>query len=321
MPNDISTLLNAVAARLGTEITALLRPQAAYLSAITWNPIPKETKAVNDVVKLNIVDTDGTVVDHMASSLTAGNIDRTPTTIQLTKMPSRQINLSSYEISRLPDSPALLDEVLKAEAIKFIKYFNADVASLFTTTNFDTSGNTDRSATTGADAVSYAQLTNMWTVLATRNIPVYEPGNVFAIAHPVIYGGWLQDADFTKASSVGDEYASQMRSQGQLFPINGMLPIWDSQAPTTGSTSYITAAFHRRAVVCQFAKPPAPLSQNVTHKYTQVMGIPMLLVYEYSSNGGSSGGAKNTLTISTLWNRAVFRKDHCVLDITPAAAT
>ena len=71
--------MNTVAARLGTEITALLRPQAAFLSAITWNPIPLEQKALNDVVKLNIVDTDGSVADHVASSLTTGNIDRTPT--------------------------------------------------------------------------------------------------------------------------------------------------------------------------------------------------------------------------------------------------
>lgn len=324
MANDLSTLMNTVAARLGTEISALLRPQAAFLSAITINPIPEETKALNDVVKINIVDTDGSVVDHVASALTVGNIDRTPTTIQLTKMPSRQIDLSSYEISRIPDSPGLLDEVLKAEAIKFIKYFNADIAGLFTVGNFDTTGNSDRSATTGADSVTRAQLTNLWTVLASRNIPVDDAGNVFAITHPYIYGQWLDDGDFTKATSIGDEYASQMRTTGQLFPINGMLPVWDSQAPTTtnsGNTSYTTACFHRRAVIAQFAKPPAPLSTNVTYKYTSVMGIPMLMVYEYSTNGANAGGAKNTLTLSTLWNRTVFRKDHCALDRTPFAAT
>lgn len=315
--------MNTVAARLGTEITALLRPQAAFLSAITWNPIPLEQKALNDVVKLNIVDTDGSVADHVASSLTTGNIDRTPTTIQLTKMPSRTVDITSYEISRLPDSPGLLDEVLKAEALKFIKYFNADIAGLFTVGNFDTSGNSDRSATTGSDAVSYAQATALWTTLASRSIPVDEAGNVFMITHPQIYGGWLQDADFTKSSSIGDEYASQMRTKGQLFPINGMLPVWDTQAPITtnsGNTSYTTCAFHRRAVVAQFAKPPAPLD-NTVYKYTEVMGIPMMIVFKYDTNTANSGGAKNSLTISTLWNRVIFRKDHAVLDRTPFAAT
>lgn len=324
MANDLSTLMNTVAARLGTEITALLQPQAAFLSAISLNPIPEETKAVNDIVKLNIVDTDGSVVDHVASALTVANIDRTPTTIQLTKMPSRQIDLTSYEISRLPDSPGLLDEVLKAEAIKFIKYFNADLASLFTVGNFDTAGNSDRSATTGADAVSYAQATALWSTLAGRNIPVEDTGNVFLVTHPVIYGGWLASDDFTKSAAIGDAYASKMRSTGELFPINGMLPVWDSQAPITtnsGNTSYTTAAFHRRAVVAQFAKPPAPLSTNVTHAYSRIMGIPVLMVYEYNTNGANAGGAKNTLTISTLWNRTIFRKDHCVLDRTPFAAT
>jgi len=323
MPNDLSTLMNTVAFRLGTEISALLRPQAAFLSAITWNPIPEETKARNDVVKINIVDTGGDVVDHITNSLTTGTIDRTPTTIQLTKMPSRTVDVTSYELSRLPDSPGLLDEVLKAEALKFIKYFNGDIASLFTVDNFDTTGNSDRSATTGADSVSYAQVTNLWTELASRSIPVDEAGNVFIIAHPKIYGGWLGNDDFTKASSIGDEYASQMRTRGQLFPINGMLPAWDTQAPITtnsGNTSYTTAAFHRRSVIAQFAKPPAPLD-NTAHAYTEIMGIPALIVYRYNENTANSGGAKNTITISTLWNRVIFRKNHCVLDRTPFAAT
>lgn len=323
MANDLSTLMNTIAFRLGNPITDLLRPQAAFLSAVTINPVPEETKALNDIVKINIVDTDGVVADHVAGALTAGNIDRTPTTIQLTKMPSRTVDLSSYEISRLPDSPGLLDEVLKAEALKFLRYFNAQIAALFTVGNFDTTGNSDRSADTGADAVSYSQVTNLWTVLAGRDIPVADAGNVFLITHPQVYGLWLKDEEFTKASSIGDEYASQMRSQGQLFPINGMLPLWDSQAPTTTSsthTSYTTAAFHRRAVIAQFAKPPEPMGATA-YSYTQVMGIPMLLVYEYDTNTANAGGAKNKLTISTLWNTTIYRKDHCVLDRTPFAAT
>lgn len=323
MPNTFTTLLNTVAARLNTEITAQLQPHAAFLSAITMNPVEPSIKSVNDIVKLNIFAISGSVTDHITGSLTTGEISTTPTSIQLNKVPSRTIDLTSIELSRLPDNPGLLDEALKVVMIDFIRYFNTSIAGLFTVANFDVTGNSDRSATTGADSVSYAQVTNLWTQLATREIPVTDTGNVFLIAHPSIYGQWLRDDEFTKASTIGDAYASRMRSQGGLFPINGMLPLYDSAAPITTSapnTSYTTAAFHRRAVVAQFAYPPTPMG-NVEYRYTNVMGIPLLLVTEYDTNTANSGGAKNKLTISGLWDRMVFRKDHCVLDRTPFAAT
>jgi len=319
VPNTITNLVNTVAARLGTEITDQLRPHAAFLSAITMNPVEPEVKSINDIVKLNIIGVDGSVQDHQTTALTTGNILPVPTSIQLNKTPSRVVDLTSIEISRLPDSPGLLDETLKTVMIDFIRYFNTSISALFTVGNFDTAGNSDRSATTGADSVSRAQVTNLWTQLATREIPVTELGNVFLIAHPFIYGQWLDDADFTKATSIGDAYASRMRTNGELMPINGMLPLYDSAAPTTGSLSYTTAAFHRRAVVAQFAYPPKPMG-NVEWQYTNVMGIPLLIVTEYNTNHGASGGAKNTITISGLWDRMVFRKDHCVLDRTPTTA-
>lgn len=322
MPNTFTTLLNTVAARLNTEITAQLQPHAAFLSAITMNPVEPTIKAVNDIVKLNIFAVSGSVQDHITTSLTTGNISTTPTSIQLNKVPSRTIDLTSIELSRLPDNPGMLDETLKVVMIDFIRYFNTSISSLFTVGNFDTAGNSDRSAETGGDEVSYAQITNLWTQLVNREIPVTDTGNVFVIAHPTIYGKWLQSEDFTKASTIGDAYASQMRSSGGLFPINGMLPLYDSAAPTTTSgqnLSYTTAAFHRRAVVAQFAYPPTPMG-NVEYRYTNVMGIPLLLVTEYDTNTGASGGAFNKMTISGLWDRMVFRKDHCVLDRTPFAA-
>lgn len=323
MPNTFTNLLNTVAARLNTEVTAQLQPHAAFLSAITMNPVEPEIKAVNDIVKLNVFAVSQNVTDHITGALTTGEISTTPTSIQLNKVPSKTIDLTSIELSRLPDNPGMLDEALRVVMIDFIRYFNTSIAGLFTVGNFDTAGNSDRSATTGADAVSYAQITNLWTVLTQREIPMTDTGNVFVVTHPVIYGGWLGNEDFTKATSIGDQYASTMRSSGGLMPINGMLPLFDSAAPTTTSgqnLSYTTAAFHRRAVVAQFAYPPTPMG-NVEYRYTNVMGIPLLIVTEYDTNTANAGGAKNRMTFSALWDRMVFRKDHCVLDRTPFAAT
>lgn len=321
MPNTITNLVNTVAYRF-TELTDQLKPHAAFLSAITINPVEPGFKSVNDIVKLNIVNMDGSVVDHQASSISVANVSTTPTTIQLTKTPTKTFTLSTYDAQRLFDSPAVLDESFKLLSIQFLEYFNGVIASLFNTTNFDTAGNITGTGTGAtADALSHADASLMWSTLATRKIPVTDTGNVFLITHPYIYGKMLDDADYTKATSIGNEYASQMRTSGSLMPINGMLPMFDSQSPTSGSgatIAYTSAAFHRRAVVAQFAAPQPPMN-GLAYSYANVFGIPLLIVPTYDTNLGNTGGAFNQFTVSALWNCIVHRKDHCVLHTTPGA--
>jgi hypothetical protein len=321
MPNDLSNLMNTVAYRF-TDLTAYLKPHAAFLSAVTINPVPPEFKQVNDVVKLNQLAVDGDVVDHQSSTITTANLSTTPTNIQLTKTPTKTFKIGTYEASRLADSPGLLDESFSIVITQFLEHINGILAGLFTTTNFNTTGNIPGTGTGAtADALSHADATALWSTLATRKIPVTDTGNVFLITHPYIYGKMLDDADYTKATSIGDQYASQMRTTGSLMPINGMYPIFDSQAPTSGSgasIAYTSAAFHRRAVVAQFATPEPPMN-GLAYRYANVFGIPLLIVPNYDTNLGSTGGAFNSFTVSALWNAIVFRKDHCVLHTTPGA--
>lgn len=319
MANTITNLVNTVAYRF-TELTDNLKPHAAFLSAITINPVEPGFKSKNDVVKLNIVNMDGAVVDHQISSITTSNVSTTPTTIQLTKTPTKTFELSTYDAQRLFDSPGVLDQSFKVLMIQFMEHFNSTIAALFNTTNFPSPIVGSGSGAT-ADALSHADATLMWSTLATRKIPVTDTGNVFLITHPYIYGKMLDDADYTKATSIGDQYASQMRTSGSLMPINGMLPMFDSQAPTTGSgatISYISAAFHRRAVVAQFATPEPPMDGRA-YSYANVFGIPLLIVPKYDENLSGTGGASNKFTVSALWNCLVHRADHGVLHTTPGA--
>ena len=322
MPNDFSAFMNTVAARF-SGLTDYLQPHAAFLSATTMNPIPSDYKEVNDIVKLNIGNVAGSVVDHNTTSITVADASTTATNIQLTKIPTKTFQIGTYEASRLSDSPGLLDETFKIVMTQMIEYLNAQIAGLFTVGNFavTTGGSNIVGTGTGAtaDAVSHADVSAMWGTLTARKVPVTDRGNTFIIAHPLIYAKWLDDADFTKATSIGDEYASQMRTNGNLFPLNGVLPLFDSQAPTTGTSpnlSYVTAMFHRRATITQFAIPQPP-ADGRAYRYTNVMGIPFLIVPEYNTNLAGTGGASNRFTVSTLYNTIKFRDDHCVLHSTP----
>ena len=322
MANTITNFLNTVAATVqSTKFTQDLAPHAAFLSCTTMNPVEPTVKAVNDVVNIPLPTLSGSWVDHQSSTVTAGDIANTPIAVTLNKTPTRTIKLTSQEISRMPESPALLQRTIGIALLELLDTASSSIGALFTTTNFDVTGNTNRTADTGEDYVTRAQLVNLWGVLATRKIPVSDTGNLFAVTHPTIYAKWTNDDDFTKASSIGDAYASAMRVSGNLVPINNLLPLYDSQAPTTLSgASYTTAVFHRNATWAQFAYPEAPLSNAVDYRYTVFNGIPVLMVLTYDTNLGATGGAFNTLTMSTLWNYGVGRKNHAVLDLTPEDA-
>lgn len=323
MANTITNFLNTVAATVqSTKFTQDLAPHAAFLSCTTLNPVEPTVKAVNDVVNIPMPTLSGSWVDHQSSTLTAGDIANTPIAVTLNKTHSRVVKLTSHEISRMPESPALLQRTIGIALLELLDTCSTAIGAQFTTTNFDVTGNTNRTATTGEDYITRAQLVNLWGVLAARKIPVNDTGNLFAVTHPTIYAKWTNDADFTKADTIGERYASAMRTSGNLVPINNLLPLYDSQAPTTLSgASYTTAVFHRNATWAQFAYPEAPLSNAMDYRYTVFNGIPVLMVLTYDTNHGATGGAFNTLTMSTLWNYGVGRKNHAVLDLTPENAS
>lgn len=322
MANTITNYLNTIAATVkSTQFTRDLAPHAAFLSATTLNPVEPTVKRVNDVVNIPLPTLSGGWVDHQSSTLSAGNISSDKIAVTLNKTPSRVVELTSQEMSRMPESPELLRRTIGIALLELLDLASSSIGALFTTANFDVAGNSNRSTSTGEDYVSRSILTNLWGTLADRKIPVNDTGNLFAIAHPSIYAKWTNDADFVKADTVGERYVSDMRTTGNLVPVNNLLLTYDSEVPTTLSgASYTTPVFHRNATWAQFAYPEAPLASSVDYAYTLFMGIPVLMVYTYDTNHGATGGAKNVLTMSTLWNYGVGRKNHAVLDLTPENA-
>lgn len=319
---------NTIAGRLNsTTFTQALRPHAAFLSATTLNPVEPTVKAVNDVVRIPLPTLSGTWQDHISTALTVGDVGNTPISVTLDKVFSRVVTASSQELQRLPDSPGLLDRTFEIAFLQLAETISNNIGALFTVGNFDTAGNSDRSATTGADYITRSQLINLWGVLAARKIPVTDTGNLFAITHPSIYSQWSNDNEFVQASTVGDAYASQMRVTGNLVPFNNILPLYDIGSPTTlggsGGThlSYTTSVFHRNATWAQFAYPEPPLDKGTDFSYAEIMGIPILIVIKYDTNVGATGGATNQIVMSTLSNYGVGRKDHAALDRTPFQAT
>lgn len=324
MANDLASFMTYMSDRFTEKLSFALRPQAAFLSAIYINPT-SETLPPNRKVTVNLASIDGDGVDALTSAPAIRNVDTTGTELELTKLWSLPFSFSEVDMARAWDSPALMDNTLEQVAIKALTYANAQVSALFTTTNYDTSGNTTRTATPTAGAeMTLEEIGALRTVLATRNVPLNDRGNLFIITHPTIYGKWQTDSKFGYASTVGDEFASRLRYNGSIPPIFNFLPLEDAQAPVSGTTpdfTYTTAVFHRASAIMVSAVLPRPggiptsyLTIPLGNEPGQVLQI--RVTADFNQNIGATGGSKTVFLAEAFMGFHVHRKNLCVLHST-----
>lgn len=323
MANDFTTYMNTVAARF-TELSQHLQPHAAYLSAVYMNPVPDTPMPPNAKVRINLVDVDGSVVNALTTAPGIKNVTTSATELELDDMATKPFSITSYEASRVADSPALVDQAISKVMIQMLEYLNAKIAAKFVIGTFNVAGNTSSSVVnTNPAKVTFAEFTNLRKTLSTRKIPLADRQNLFVIGHSEIYHQWLQDDNFIKVASIGDMKTSQLRDDGVIQPQYGFRFLEDPQSVVTGTSpnlTYSTAAFHRNA--CVFASAPMePPMGIVNYRYASVMGIPVLLTFGYDENLDSTGGPFNLITPRILHTVKEHRKDHCVIHRSILAAS
>lgn len=318
MPNDLASFMNSVASEFN-DLTKNLRPHAAYLSAVHINPTPSTPLPPNETVKVNLVTIDGDAVNALTDAPSLKDVDTTATSLKLDKLASIPFKFSDYDIMRAPDSPGLIAKTVEAAGLKIVEFINDAVADLFTTTTFNTAGNTTRTATpTAGPEITATELAKLRTVLSTRKIPIADRGNLFIITHPEIYGRWLTADDMAKASTLGDEWSSNLRGNGELRPQFNFLPLEDYQAPVSGTTpefTYQTAMFHRDAAVLVNAMlPPPPAGTAVS--YASMFGLPIRITAQFNQNLGATGGAYTSFLVECLFGIHAHRKPFCAIHTT-----
>lgn len=327
MANDLASFMTYMSDRFTKELSFSLRPQAAFLSAISINPT-SETLPPNRKVTVNMAAIDGDGVDALTSAPAIRDVDTTGTELELTKLWSLPFSFSEVDMARAWDNPALMDSTLEQVAIKAITYANAQTAALFTTTNFDSTlggtANTTRTSTPTAGAdMTLAEVGAMRTVLATRGVPLTR-GDLFAITHPIIYGKWTTEAGFASASNIGDEWASRLRSTATVGVTQNFLPLEDAQVPKSGTSpdfTYTSAFFHRAAVIMVSAIMPKPDSVPTAYltiplgdKRGQVLSV--RVTAQFSQNIGATGGSKTVFLAEAFMGFHVHRPELGVLHTT-----
>lgn len=318
MANDLSSFMNTVSAAF-TDLSRTLRPHAAFLSAVHINPTPATPLPPNETVKVNLVSIDGDPVDALTDPPTVKDVDTTPTSLKLNRLVTIPWRMDDYDIMRVPDSPGLLDKAVQEVGMKIVETVNGYLAALFTTTTFNTAGNTTQTLTPTAGAsMSVAQIAALRRVLTERKIPINDRGNLFIITHPAIYERWLSDDEFAHASVLGDVWASDLRDNGELRPQFNFLPLEDPQSVVSGTTpdfTYQTAMFHRDSAVLVNAMLPRPMDGTAV-TYASFFGLPVRITAKFNQNIGSTGGAYTTFMAECLVGAHAHRKPFCAIHTT-----
>ena len=313
--------MNTVANRFTESVSFTLKPHAAFLSAITINPTP-ETMPPNRKVVVNLLSLSGGGVNALTDAPEYRNVVTAGTELELNDYYSLPFQFTEVEMMQIISYPDLFDKTLQEIAMDVLSYANNRAAAKFTTTNYNTAGNTTRTATpTDGAEVTLNEIGALRTTLSTRKVPINDRGNLFIITHPIIYGKWVTSDDFAKASSLGDVWASTLRDNGELRPQFNFLPLEDPQAPVAGTTpefTYTTAMFHRSAQIMVTAPLPKPVDGTQSFNIMVPTGtpggfIPVRITAQHKQGIGATGGSSTSFLAEAYMGFHVHRKPMCAI--------
>lgn len=209
------------------------------------------------------------------------------------------------------NTPADIRTVFLDSALKgILEYVNRDIASLFTTANF----NAYAAITGTAGEVVEADMAKAWGTLATNKIPVRDLGNLFLTVAPTVYANMSGDTYWTANSQVGFQIAGEIRRSGFLGTQWGAIVDFDMDMPksTSGSpvvTAYTDALYHRHAIALVTRPLPTPDTSVVEPMILMLKGIlPIRLMVGYNQLKGGW-----VTTVDCGYGRAVVRPDHGII--------
>lgn len=317
MPSTGGTLTGFFNSMAGafSEANKVLRPQAAFLTGnngmpIIYNEVRSEPMARYKKVTLQVPNTSGNAVDAITTVPTVSTLSGAFTDVTLDTMPAW-----GFEIYALDDlyaaSPGQLRSAYVDEAIiKLVRFANDKIASIFTTTNYSTSGNITGAA---GQYVPLSDFTKMFGTLAARDVNVDDTGKLSFVAHSNVYTNFLADTNWREAAKVGDTRAQNQIGTGVLPITYGARPLRDNQVPTVASPlSYTSIYMHERAAALVTAPLPAP-EATVAYSYETFGPLTILITIQYVPNQ-----PHHILWFHTLMGVVPWRIDHAVIHKTTA---
>lgn len=308
MANSIDGFFNNMAGAF-QEANRVLKPQATFLTGnngqpIVYTDIRSQPMAKYKKVTLQVPNTPGDAVNAITTKPTPVNLEATPTEISLDYMPAWGFELTSLEEVMAASSADLRKAYVDEAITKIVRLANKYIADQITTTNYNLAGNLTGVAGKG---VQLSEFTDMFGVLAGRDVPVHEAGKLFFVSHSSIYTGLMKDPEWREAAKVGDTRAQNQIGTGILPITYGAMPLMENQMPGPAAGEYTSLYMHESA----FALVTAPLPQpeaTVAYSYESFGPLTILITIQYTADQ-----PKHTLWFHTLLGGKPWRKTHAVL--------
>lgn len=231
MPDPASNFFQTLVA-LASEATQVLVGNTTFLENVftDYQPVVATPGETLNVLVPNSVS--ASVTDIGTGPFVLNNIGTSTTPMVFNNHPAFSYNIADFSQF---NSPEMLRELFVDPGIKGIaEYVNSKVAALFTPANFNAAPPVV-SAASGVLQVSDA--TSARTILSTAKVPVRDFPNMFLTTSPAVYGGMLNNTNWTANSQVGFQLAGQIRQQALLGQQLGAVTSEDQAMPYQASVN------------------------------------------------------------------------------------
>lgn len=226
MANTITAFLeNLVAAT--ADFNSAVVGQTAFIDGVYTAVQPEVANRDTKTITIPFPDF-GAFTDIGAGDLTDSDLSPNSVTLNFTAHPA-----ASYKIRDLEEwqtGSDLRRMFLDPMYMRAAEYLNGDLATLFTSGNFNVNP-VIQGSTPGE--VTVADTLLAWDYLAGQKVPLNSADDLSLFVHNNAYRRMLADSAWVQESLVGRGIAETARTQGSLPNAFKFQPRWDQQAPKT----------------------------------------------------------------------------------------
>lgn len=274
------------------EATAALLPNTPFMYSV-YTDFRSTPAAPFDTLNVSVPNSTYTVTNLANSGVNVSNLADSKVGIQLYEHPVVRFAVPDFDQAR---SPSDIRKVFLDEAIKKVySYADAKLASLATTTNFNTYGQLTGSANAIPDAVMASGLIN----LAGQDVNVQDSMNMNLITTHNTYYNLVQTASWSQNLYL-DQGAQDVRRTGQLGKQWGCVVDYDRQLPANRAL-----LFHRYAIALVSAPLPEPQGNVIAAQNIKFRGFPIRVTLTWDQSL-----LAHTMSVDALFGYGVVRANH-----------
>ena len=225
MANNVSAFLETLVAASG-DYNAAKVSQLSFLSGV-YLDVKSEVGRAGKTIDVYFPDL-GAFTDQQANPWTPESLNPNFVPVVFNQRPGKAIAIHDFE--QWQTAVQIGEKFLDPAYKRGLEYFNAQIASLVNTTNFN--AYTPVQCQTPQE-ISVRDASRAWNRLAGNKVPVSDPSMLSIFKHNDVHAAMVNDTQWNQESLVGITAAEKARQQADLGMSFKFQHKWDQQAPKT----------------------------------------------------------------------------------------